>query len=438
MPLFTLRPARLARAPRAAAGATALALCTALTGLAGSTAALAAEAPAALTLHEALRLAPQRSQQLVAHDAAARAARERSVAAGQRPDPTLRAGVANLPIDGADRYSLTRDFMTMRTIGVMQELTRSDKLRARSARYDREAEAAEAARALALALLRRDTALAWLERHFAERLLELLREQRAESALQIDGAEALYRGGRGSQADVFAARTAVEQIDDRLRWVETEIAVARTQLARWIGADAERPLAAPPDGSHARLGLGTLDAALERHPQIGLLARQEAVARAEADMARTDQRADWSVELMLAQRGSAYSNMASVSVAIPLQWNARQRQDREVSARLALAEQARAQREEATREALAQARGWLQTWHGQRGRLAAYDRSLIPLARERTQSALAAYRGGGATLTGVLEARRMEIELRIDRLRLEKDTAGLWAQLETLLPEGAP
>ena len=39
---------------------------------------------------------------------------------------------SNLPINGEDRFSLTQDFMTMRSVGVMQEITRSDKLKARN------------------------------------------------------------------------------------------------------------------------------------------------------------------------------------------------------------------------------------------------------------------------------------------------------------------
>ena len=106
---------------------------------------VSSHAQQALTLDQALRAAQERSRQLVAQDSAASASREMAIAAGQLPDPTLKAGVNNLPINGPDRFSLTRDFMTMRSIGVAQEITRSDKLKARSARFGREAEAAEAA-----------------------------------------------------------------------------------------------------------------------------------------------------------------------------------------------------------------------------------------------------------------------------------------------------
>ena len=387
-----------------------------------------------LSLDDALQRAQQRSSQLSAQDSAATAAREMAAAAGRLPDPTLKAGINNLPVNGADAFSLTADFMTMRSIGVMQEFTREDKRKARAARFDRQADVAEAGRTVALANLRRDTALAWLDRYYVERMADLLKTQRAETALQIDAAEAAYRGGKGAQADVFAARSAVALIDDRIRQAELQAATAQTRLLRWVGADAPRTLAAPPALTLDDRAAEHVTALLTQHPQLALLDRQEAAARAEADIARSEQKADWSVELMYSQRGPAYSNMASLNVSIPLQWDSANRQDRQLAARMALADQVRAEREDAQREHLAETQTWLQQWHNNRERLAFYDNTLIPLAVERTRASLASYRGGGAALTMVLEARRMEIELRIDRLRLEMDNAGWWARIEYLVP----
>lgn len=395
---------------------------------------LAAQAQTPLTLDEALRLSQARSRQLVAQDAAAAAARQMAVAAGQLPDPTLKAGISNLPIDGADRFSLTRDFMTMRSIGVMQELTRDTKRKARSARFDREAEVAEATRVSALADLRRDTAMAWLDLHFQQRMRELLLAQRAETALQIEAADAAYRSGRGSQADVFAARSAVAQLDDRVRQADRDVLTASTRLARWTGGDPQQSLDAPPAMKEVRFDTATIETQIAHHPQLALMARQEAMAQAEADVARSAQRSDWTVELMYSQRGSAYSNMVSLNVSIPLQVDRKDRQDRELAAKLAAVEQARAQREEIEREHVAQTRDWLQRWRSNRERLAQYDATLLPLAAERTRASVAAYRGATGPLTAVLEARRMEIDTRMERLRLEMETAALWAQLEYLIP----
>ena len=388
----------------------------------------------ALSLDRALQLAKGRSHQLTAQDTAAKASREMGIAAGQLPDPTLKLGINNLPINGPDQFNLTNDFMTMRSVGVMQEITRGDKRKARSARFNREAEVAEAGRAVALANLRRDTAMAWLDRYYQERMLDVLRTQRAEAGLQIEAADAAYRGGRGTQADVFAARSMVAQIDDRIRQTEKQIGTAKIKLARWVGDDASQALGTPPSLEAIHLDLASLENQLAHHPQITLMGKQEEVARADADVAQSNKRADWSVELMYSQRGPAYSNMVSVNVSVPLQWDQKNRQNRELSAKLAVAEQMRAQREEATREYVADTRMWLQEWQSNRERLAHYDSDLIPLSLERTRAAIAAYRGGSGQLTSVLEARRMEIDTRMDRLRLAMETAALWAQLEYLIP----
>jgi len=403
--------------------------------LASTLLALNVGAQPVLTLDQALRAAQDRSRQLVAQDAAATAARELAVSAGQLPDPTLKLGINDVPVNGSDQFSLTRDSFTMASIGVMQEFTRADKRRARSARYEREAEAAEAGRQAALTDLRRDTAVAWLDRYYQERIREVLETQRDEARLQIDAADAAYRGGRGAQADVFAARSAVAQLDDRIRQADQRILTAKTKLARWVGDDANRTLAAPPPLlTVVHLDAGNLDTDLAQHPQLELMSRQEQVARAEADVAKSNQHADWSAELTYSQRGPAYSNFISLNVSIPLQWDQANRQNRELSAKLALADQLRAQREEATREHVAEVRIWLQQWQSDRERLTYYESSLIPLANDRTRAALAAYRGGGGMLAAVREARRMEIDTRLEQIRLEMEAAGLWAQLEYLIP----
>ena len=389
-----------------------------------------------LSLLAAQQVAAARSQQLVAQDALTSAARQMAIAAGQLPDPVLLLGVNNLPINGPDRFSLTRDFMTMRSVGVMQEFTRADKRKARTTRFEREAEAAQAMRLLALTELQRATAVAWLERFYQERMRELLVAQRDETRLQIDAADAAYRAGRGSQADVFAARSAVAQIDDRIALVERQVATAGAQLARWVGDEARKPLAAPPALDTLRLKAEDLETQIARHPQIRLLVQKEAMAQAEADLAQANKKSDVSVELMVNQRGPAFSNMVSLNVSIPLQWDQKNRQDRELAAKLAIVEQMRAEREEATRMNVAEALAMLQEWHGNRARLLRHDASILPLAGERSRAAMAAYRGSAGSLAAVLEARRGEIDVRVERLRLEMETARLWAQINYLLPSG--
>ena len=395
---------------------------------------LAAQADPALSLDQALQLAEQHSLQLAAQDAAATGAREMAVAAGQLPDPLLRVSLDAVPINGPKRFSLTRDDFTMATVGVTQELTREAKRRARSARFERAANTAKAGRALAAAKTRQDTAAAWLDRYHLERIRDALQTQRVEVGLQVDAAEAAYRGARGSQAEVFAARSALALTEDRIDQNDRQLASALTLLARWVGESARRPLAAQPQTDTVPLSADELEARFLHHPEIEVLLRKEAVAAADAELAVADKRPDWSVGLTYGKRGPAYSDFVFLSLSVPLQWDRANRQDRELAARLAAVDQLRAERGDASRGHVAETLTMLQEWQANRRRLARFGATLVPLAAERTRAASAAYRGGAGGLMPLLEARRAEIDTHLDQLRLTMETDRLWARLAYLIP----
>jgi outer membrane protein TolC len=401
-------------------------------------AALAVPSPAAaaLTLAEAQRLAVARSRQVVAQDLAVTASREMAVAAAQLPDPVATVGVNNLPVNGPDAWSLTRDFMTMTNIGVMQEFTRGEKRQARAERFEREAEKTSAERAARVALIQRDTALAWLDRYYAEAQAALIAEQSAQARLEIEAAETAYRTGRGGFADVLSARSVLAGLNDRASELGRRVNAAKIALARWVGEAATAPLAGTPAIDAIPLDSHDVDADIARHPEMAVFSRQEDLAAAEVRAAQASKKPDWSVQLMYSQRGSAYSNMISVNFSVPLQWDQTNRQDREVAAKLALLDQARAEREEALRAHASEVKLMIAEWENDRERNARYQRELIPLATERTQALLAAYRGAKATLTELLAARRNEIDVRQQALQLEMETARVWAQLNFLAPVG--
>ncbi len=411
-----------------------IAALAALAVLCVSSLATAADAP--LTLAESQRLAVERSRQLVGHDFAITASREMAAAAGQLPDPVATFGVNNLPINGSDAWSLTRDFMTMTSVGVMQEFTRADKREARAERFEREAEKSLAARTASVAAIQRDTALAWLDRHYAEAMAAVVSEQSRQATIEVEAAEGAYRAGRGSLTDILAARNALALLDDRSSELRRRVSNSKIALARWIGDGADAELAERPPIDSLRLDPRTLEQDLPHHPQLAALRKQEEMAAADVRVAQANKKPDWSVALMYSQRGPAYSNLISVNVSIPLQWDQKNRQDREVAAKLAMLDQARAEREDMLRVHTAEVRTMLAEWENDRERSARYARELLPLAAERTQAALGAYRGAKASITDVLLARRNEIDVRLQALQLEMETARLWAQLNFLFPEG--
>src|SRR5215475_13406760 len=196
-----------------------------LIGLGYSRAVLADQTP--LTLAEAQRLAASRSKQIEASDAGISASKNLAVAAAERPDPVAKIGIENLPVNGSEAFSVQDDFMTMRNVGIMQEITRPSKLRARAAEADEAVRLAEAERHESLVEVRRLTALAWLECYYAEAAQRSVTDQIDAARLEVTAAEAAYRGGRGTAADVLAARQSLAELDDRAAEASRTVKTAR-------------------------------------------------------------------------------------------------------------------------------------------------------------------------------------------------------------------
>ena len=77
----------------------------------------------------------------------------------------------------------------------------------------------------------------------------------------------------------------------------------------------------------------------------------------------------------------------------------------------------------------------VQEWEANLRRLRRFDESIGPLAAARSEAAETVYRAGRGSLSDVLAARRGELDVRIQALQLEQETARLWAQLNYLIPE---
>lgn len=389
-----------------------------------------------LSLRAAVSLAMGHSRSLDAATAAAQGAREMAVAAAQRPDPVLRLALDNLPADGPQRFNTTRDFMTMRSVALMQTLPNADKRRALSERFEREAEAALIERSQRLALLQTEVAQSWLARSMQEQRWFLLQAQITEARVLVQTTQAAIRGGRGSANDALHAREALAVLEQGLIGAQADRVNARLTLARFTGGPPDQPLAEPQSMWQTAPAVDGADL-LRMLPDLTVLQAREAVARAEVDVAHQELKPDWTAEIMYSQRGTAFSNMVSLGVSVPLQWNQAQRQQRTFAARVTRVNELAAEREEKTRARALQVQRWHHDWRAGLDQLAHLDAQRQPLATQRVDAALAAYRGGREGLGPALQARRDALNLALERLALERDTAGLWAQLEYLIPDSS-
>jgi outer membrane protein TolC len=389
-----------------------------------------------LSLAEAIRLASDQSPQMAAQRSAIVAAEQLTVSARQLPDPKAILGVDNLPVTTSDAWSLTSDFMTMRKIGVMQDFPGAGKRELKGKLAERVTAREQAMLVDVQAALRRDVASAWVDRYFAERMEAVVDQQIAEAQLQIDAMRAGLKTGKTQPADLLAVQLSQQTLLDKRADFEKQAARAKAMLSRWLGAAASRPLA-PFQLAVVPSEQGTLADHIAHHPHVQALERQVDVAQSEAALAKAAANPDWSLEFAYQQRGPTFSNMISVQVSIDLPLFQNKRQNREFAAKLALVEQARDLKEDAIRQHLAEAQAASADWDAATSRLKRFDESLLPLSKQRAEAALAAYRGGRGDLTPVLQARRDELDIKLQQLQLTGDQGRAYVQLLYFLPPEA-
>ncbi len=229
----------------------------------------------------------------------------------------------------------------------------------------------------------RETALAWLDCYYIEQMIRVADEQLKAAQAELQGAERMYWAGRSNQAEFYGARSTVAMFEDKSSEVAHRARAARIALKRWIGDAGEAPLAAPPKIDRIAFASAALEGDFARHADVVVLDKQQ-----------------------------------SISDSDPLV--------------------ARATRDERLRAKVAETRIMIDEWQHARDRSARYTREIVPLARERTLATLVAYRGGKATLTDVLAARRAETDARMQSVESERDAARMWAQINFALPETLP
>jgi outer membrane protein TolC len=401
-----------------------------------ATVAAAQTASPPLTLDAAVRQGVTRAPLLTARDADLAAMRDEAVRAGRLPDPSLTFGVSNYPVTDPGAFSLRSDTMTMRTIGVMQAIPSHAARAADRSLAAAQVDAAEADRTATAQSVRERIADAWIGVWAATQQRTLLEALRDESTLAVQVAKARLHGGTGSAADVLAAQAEALTLANRIEAADADLQAANASLQRWLG-DASATLADAPDFDQLPVAPDQLEHDTDRQAPMQAWQAREQVADAALAQARASKHPDWSVDVTYGHRAPYLSDMVMVQVGVSLPLFTRNRQDRDISAKQAQRDAVESAHEDARRAQRETVARDVATWQGW-GRQITRDRTaLLPLARDRSQVALTAYRGGG-TLQPWLEARRDEIALRLSYADALAARARAWAALAYLLPESTP
>lgn len=380
-----------------------------------------------LSFDAALALAVNEHPALMANAAQLDAAREAAIPAGELPDPKLALGIDNLPVEGSDRYSLSRDSMTMRRIGVMQEFPNRAKRDARMAAARGRVVVAESQLQITRLKVLRETAVAWITRDAIEQQLARIDALLDENRLLEAAVRARLTGGQGMATEAVMPRQEAALIEERRDELQARRAQTIATLRRWIGAAAESPLTGTtPDWSVDR---ERLTHGLHQHPELAAFTPQAQVLTAEVTEAQASKKSDWALELAYQNRDAQFGDMVSLQVSFDLPFFTDTRQQPRIAAARAEQSALAAEREAMLREHTAELEMELAEYQRLAKAIARQREVLLPLSDEKVALALAAWRGGKGTLSELIIARRERIDNELKKIALEGERRQLAARL---------
>jgi cobalt-zinc-cadmium efflux system outer membrane protein len=412
-------PAAPERGPRAACSAAMLAL-----ALLSPAAVVCAEP---LSFDSALTLAVRETPALRAEAAQVAAARQAAIPAGALPDPKMTLGLDNVPIEGPNAYSLSSEPMTMTKIGLMQAFPNEAKRQARVAAARGRIDLTEAQTRITRLTVLRETAIAWIARYTVERQLARIDALDDENRVFDAAVRARIAGGKGKPLEAVASRQEAALIETRRDDLAARRQQAIAALGRWVGAAAEAPLqGTAPDWPINR---DTLAHELHGHPELSIFDPKERVLNAEVAEAQAEKKPDWALEMAYLKRGSQYGDMAMLEVSFDLPVFSATRQDPQISAKLAERAGLDAEREAVMREHLAMLEKDLAEYQRLDNAVRRQRQVLLPLASEKVDLAMAAWRGGKGELVDLVMARRELIDADLKAIALEGARQQMAAQL---------
>jgi len=400
----------------------------------GAAAAEGSQAPLTIAEVERLALADEPGQQALLESA--QAALSGAVAAGQLPDPALRFGVANFPLESG---GFRTEGMTQLKLGLRQPLPAPGTLRAKTRKFEAQAQVYDRRADVRIRQVRYQARVAWLELWHGQKAADLVRTTRPQLAHLAKVTLSLYRVGRKSQQDLFQAELELARLDDRLQQVADRTEQARGELARWIGvASAARPLTETLPDWPGLPEVAALHQSVLAHPRINVAdavigGREATVALAEARY-----RPDWALDLSYGLRdgalpsGEPRSDFVSLMLTLDLPLFPGQRQDRKLAQARSESRAARFDREELRRRLTSELDVQLQTWVLLASRIGRYEEQILTLAGRRAEAALAAYQSDTGSFSELVDATVGEMEMRLEYTRLMVQQGLTYARIAEL------
>jgi len=388
-----------------------------------------------LTLMEAEDRALDQEPGQASFEARADSLEEQSVAVGQLPDPTLRMGLANFPIESG---GFSTEGMTQGQLGIRQSFP-PGKTRAVSTRQFQSlaAEMSENADARGRDVLT-SVRTAWLETYYWEKAHSIVSESRPFFSDLVTVTRSLYAVGSKDQQDVLRAELELSRLDDRLIDINKQRARARAALSEWVGDESSRSIAEKLPAWEQVPALEVLHSELLMHPALRAADALVDARGAGIDLAKERYKPGWALDLGYGYRdgslpnGNPRSDFVSLSVTVDLPLIRKNRQDRGLAAALSERRAANESKDALLRRLSSQLDSEYARWSDLSRRVDLYERLILNQAKDQANAALAAYQSETGDFADVMRGFIDDLNTRLDHVRLQIDQAQSYAVLANL------
>ena len=382
------------------------------------------------------------------------AARARIRPAGTRADPSLTAGLIQIPVR---KPSLTDDNFTMLMAGITQNFPWPGKLALRTRAADLDAAAAGITLELARLGVVRAVKDAYFELAYLTEALAIATRNQAVLVGVVRVTETLYSTGTASQQDVLKARVETARLAETASMLEEARRAALAQLNAARDRESDTPVSTPriperiaraaiaADIATVRFSAQTLGARVADSPFPALAVLQAAAIRsspmlreheariavqaARVEVARKDYRPDFDVSLQYNHR-VAYPDLVTAQVSIPLRLQKSAKQDQAVAEAVAELSALEGEHRADVNTVRARVATLLGDLERDRTQLALYVKAILPQSRGGVTSALASYQSGRGSLLSLLDLQNTVFTYETAYYRSLSDFAKSLAELE--------
>ena len=392
-----------------------------------------------LSLQQAEQLALEADPVIDSHRASSRSYQARAIADGTLPDPKLRLGMFNVPLDS---FSTTEDPSTQLRVGIQQEFPkgRTTVLKQQQTSWLSQAATAKAEDAqLKLIMDVRET---YLNLYYQTKAASIIDETRLLFSKLVSITEDQYAAGRANQQDVIRADLELSRLDDRATKIQSHEDEYRAMLAQWIGQEAwndiDRDLPVLPNVPDT----DDINRLLTQHPSVVAETAKVEASKKLIEVSRQDYKPGVGAFVEYRKRfgenidGSDRADMMAAMVTVDIPLFTENRQDKKVVAHEESANAARYSRDDRLRvlKRMLEKDRAIYKRLGERELI--YKNKLVNSAANNAKASLNAYQSGVTEFTTLMRAGITELDVRLENLRIKVDR--LRAQARLLYITGDP